>query len=234
MKNPISQLRRDNNRREKQLDTATIDALRDMLVYFRAGQLCAYELERVRADLISKAEQGQKSGVSLEAMVGDMGTYYQNWLLRVQGIGRAERMWSIVLVDLCLLLAMTAMQYVQFARIFHPNLIVTRSYVWTTALLMAGASAMLTRNTGFTAVERGMQHGHTQRWGVAGGFVVMALIVYLAGAMDNFGRYVVYTKCNAFALCVVILGSIVLCAIMRMRAVMAHIQRMEALQDKVS
>ena len=58
MRNPVSQLRRDNNRREKQLEAATIDALRGMLVYFRAGRLCAYDLERVRADLIDKAEQG--------------------------------------------------------------------------------------------------------------------------------------------------------------------------------
>ena len=232
MSNPVSQLRRDNNRREKQLDLGTIDALRGMLVYFRAGKLCAYDLERVRADLIDRAEQAQKSGSSLEAMVGDLGAYYARWRPHVRGIGKAERVWTVLLVDLCLLLCMTGMQYVQFARIFHPNLILTRSYVWTTLLLIAGVSTLLARHTGFTAVELLAQSRRTQGMGLAGGFIVVALIVYLAGIMDNFGRYVVYARCNAFVLCGAILVGIGLCAALRMRAMAAQAGHEAALPEE--
>ena len=162
-------------------------------------------------------------------MVGDLGAYYENWLPRVHGIGRSERVWTVVLVDLCLLLVMTVMQYIQFVRIFHPNLIITRSYVWTTLLLIAGVSALLARYTGFTAVELQAQSSRTQGFGLAGGFIAVALIVYLAGTMDGFGRYVVYAKCNAFVLCGAELAGIFLCAVMRMRAIAAYVQHDGAL-----
>lgn len=69
--NPEKELRKENNKRDKQLTKENDRLLTDMIVYLHSGNLCEYDVEIIRKELLGMALEAQARNDDLKNVIGD-------------------------------------------------------------------------------------------------------------------------------------------------------------------
>lgn len=71
MINLEKKLRRENNQQGKQLTKENIEILTDMVAYLHSSDLCEYDIEVIRKELIGMALEAQLRGENFSYVIGD-------------------------------------------------------------------------------------------------------------------------------------------------------------------
>lgn len=71
MMNRLNKLRKENNLQDKQLSKENNPIMTDIICYLRASDLCEYDLEIIRKELIGMALESQLRGENFGDIVGD-------------------------------------------------------------------------------------------------------------------------------------------------------------------
>lgn len=69
--NAEKKLRKENNKSETSLSKSTNLILTDMIVYLHSSDLCEYDIEIIRKELIGMAEESQMRGQAFQDVVGE-------------------------------------------------------------------------------------------------------------------------------------------------------------------
>ena len=69
--NAEKKLRKENNKSETSLSKSTNLVLTDMIVYLHSSDLCEYDIEIIRKELIGMAAEAQMRGQAFEEVVGE-------------------------------------------------------------------------------------------------------------------------------------------------------------------
>lgn len=70
MANQLSKLRKENNTQDKQLSKGSTVIMTDIICYLRASNLCGYDIEIIRKELIGMALEAQLRGEAFGDIVG--------------------------------------------------------------------------------------------------------------------------------------------------------------------
>lgn len=71
MTNRLNKLRKENNMQDKQLSKENSPIMTDIICYLRASDLCEYDIEIIRKELIGMALESQLRGENFSDIVGD-------------------------------------------------------------------------------------------------------------------------------------------------------------------
>ncbi len=69
--NPEKELRKANNKKDKQLTKENDRLLTDMIVYLHSGNLCEYDIEIIRKELLGMALEAQARNDDFKNVIGD-------------------------------------------------------------------------------------------------------------------------------------------------------------------
>ncbi len=70
MTNHLNKLRKENNRQDRKLTPENNNIMTDVICYLRSSNLCEYDLEVIRKDLLGMALESQIRGDTLQNVIG--------------------------------------------------------------------------------------------------------------------------------------------------------------------
>lgn len=94
MANRINKLRKENNTQDKGLSKENNSAMTDIVCYLRASNLCEYDIEMIRKELIGMILEAQLRGETFSHVVGDD---YKGFCRELMKNGRQKTLYEKIL-----------------------------------------------------------------------------------------------------------------------------------------